>query len=193
MSQNVNEEMKKVVESLIQGLAKQGIKVDGAAVLNMGKSLSNEEEDIVDKTVQTILNKANDSRSDGSKPPFVQRPTAQPPLYESNEVQEKEIKEACYCPDCYTFENFEKIINLENKGAGEFFYETIKLGGKLFDIKYYRNSTDEKMMISPQKETVPDLSSFSREMLLENLNLAVQNKDFSMAQEFLNALTKKPI
>lgn len=187
-----NEEMKKVVESLIQGLAKQGIKVDGAAVLNMGKSLSDEEEDIVDKTVQTILNKANDSRADGSKPPFVQRPTAQPPLYESDVKQEKEIKEACFCPDCFTFENFEKIINLENKG-GSFDYKTVELGGKLFDIKYHKGPTDERMMISPQKETAPDLSSFSREMLQENLNIAVQNKDFSMAQEFLNALTKKPI
>ena len=172
----------------MKGLANQGIKVDSAAILNIPNS--NGKDEVIDKTVNDILKKMGNM----GFPTEPKATTDKPVRGLDNPVSDlrKEVTqlsnqlkdpEQCYCPNCFNFETFEKVLE---KRGGTFDYATVKLGGKDFDIKYWTDGEDENLMISP---VTPEFKpEGTLEELQIQLNQAVQEKAYDKAQALITLI-----
>lgn len=170
----MSDKMKNVIGAMINDLAKQGITVTDAAVLQIDKK-DNTPEGMsnVDKAVKNLMEKLN-----GTKP-------QQATQTATSQAAKQEVDEECFCDACFNFETFEEKLR---QFGGKFDYASVILNGKQFDIKYHVCERGESVMISeePPKQVNP---SWTAEQIQGELNIAVQNKQFDKAQILLNALT----
>lgn len=179
----MDNEMKKVVEGLVSSLSKAGVKVQSAAVLNLGDA--NPTDDLFKKAMADAGFKYT-----GEKPAFENQ--------QNSEEQDK--KEACFCPNCFHFEAFEEMLSLL-PGNKKFYYQEIDVEGEKFTVKICKS--DERgveFMIGkkPEEKQKPqsidlssNLSSLAPGELTNMLNRAVREKQFGVAQQLLNEINKR--
>lgn len=172
---NQPEKMKSMVENLILNLRKQGITVDEAAVLkiNNAPNTSNQQ---TQKTVNSILQEMN---KQGLYP-------GDQLASDTRAVVEDQPAEECWCPNCFNFQNFEERLR---PLGGNFDYPSVNFLGKTYDFKYFKaNDGREFMMSQARRFEVNPL--WTKETIQEQLNIAVQNKEFDKAQILLTALNQ---
>lgn len=184
---NEREEMKKVLETLVNSLKDRGLGVSGATIMDLGdlpgylspKDKTVEKDRRVREAVQNILGKM--SEMTGSD--FVKG------ISEEQEEQE-ERQEKCYCSDCFNFETFEKVLKEE---GSIFDYTTFVANGKLFYVKYHLSPNgQEKVMVTSEYEQKKQQGqkALTLEELQKDLNAAVQDRDFEKAQYYLTAISE---
>lgn len=174
---NKREEIKKVVEELINTLSQRGVKVTDAAILNLDSEKKNE-------AMEEAFKKAFSNL--GFPFPGVTNPNAKEQNTEGG--SDKEVSDApCFCPVCFNYDTFEKVLN--GKPGAKFDYAKVTLGGKEFNIKFYDGPYGENMIIAPNEFKIdPD---WTTDTLIGQLNNAVAQKDFNKAQILLNELNNR--
>jgi hypothetical protein len=173
MSEN-QDRMQSIMSQVINQLKARGIKVNGAAILDLNGQPNTDEPPInpfADKALKEIFEKINEKVKSASMP--------------ENTEERSEDNIPCFCPNCLKFENFEEVLGKNMNYS----YSEFQVGGKTFKVKYAVDpkNGEEELVIQEQE---PSTENMSRESLQEQLNLAVQNKQFNKAQLFLTALNK---
>lgn len=180
----MDNEMKKVVENLVSSLSKAGVKVQSAAVLDLGDAPN------VNEAFKNAMANAG-FKYTGEKPAFENQTENK-----QNSEQEQDKKEACFCPNCFHFEAFEEMLSLL-PGNKKFYYQEIDVEGEKFTVKICKS--DERgveFMIGkkPEEKLTPtgvDLSSLTSVELTNMLNRSVKEKHFNVAQQLLNEINKR--
>jgi len=177
-----NEKMKGMVESLVANLGKAGVKVNSAAILNM-------EDDNSPASQKAFMEAMQKSGFQPGGP--------QPELREGKKAAQANIAEEelqfCGCPNCFTFESFEKMLSLM-PGNKNFYYQEIDVEGEKFDLKICKSDArGVEFMIGkrPAPITSTDFEKYTTQDLTEALNVAVKQKDFGVSQVILTEINKR--
>ncbi len=165
--------MKSMVEQLVKDLKLKGVKVNSAAILNMEDTDLGKSKDApdFDQIIKNAINKVREKQSQKEN--------------KEEENKKRESNEPCFCPNCFNFENFEE--NLKGDGAN-FYYADVKLGGKVFNIKYYSGPYGKQFLAQEQGFKLDP--QFNLEQLQELLSTAVANKRYDEAQTIVDAINK---
>jgi hypothetical protein len=183
-------DMKKFVENLVQQLQQQGIKITGAALLNLGDNSEGKPKmdppfngtsvapGFIDR--EKMIKALEGMKSMGFPMPkgFME---GQIPSEDS------EGKQKCFCPNCYSYETFEDTHREE---GSMFDYGELKLNGFIFKVKYHQGADGQENLII-KKDTTTDLSSLDLNELQSELTEAVQDKDFVYSQQILNEIQQR--
>lgn len=177
--------MKNLVESLVKGLQKQGVKVDSAAILKIPNSNA-EQEKKINNIVDDILGnmgKMGFPTGEEKRNPL-QNEATDMKVAETQEQNQAKDPGQCYCPNCFNFETFESVLS---KRGGTFDYATVKLGGKEFDIKFWTDGQDDNLMISPKAQPKFEPQGTLEELQVQ-LNQAVQERAYDKAQALITLI-----
>lgn len=194
--------LKQMVEQLARGLEKSGVEVTSGAIIDTKNGTiegfgEKPPKEVLEKIMSTFAQK-NEKREDKRLPNeeeisklakfIVNKVTQMAGISSSNTEEDKEDGEQCLCPNCDRYENFE---NIYKDVPGKFDFKNIELAGKPFAIKYFISNdgeTEDMIVRDLTKGNREELKALTLEELQKALNIAIQNKDFRQAQEFLDAI-----
>ena len=184
-------EMQNVVENIVSDLTKQGIKVNSAAILNIETANPNQEKSIkkvidqaINYAIEQAVNKINNNSSvnNNSNINNTDLPRNKGISIDPEKIK---VKEKCFCPSCFNFNTFEKVLSDE---VGVFDKAELNLGGKKFHLKAFIGGNGEHYFMIEALENINDNTNWTSEQIQAGLSEAIKNKDYVNAQIFMDKL-----